>query len=304
MKIYRPVLSDSLYQGFGENLACVKVDSQNQPLRPFEVIPGTFIGICPPESTKFYPAIGMLGHNGWDNAAYHGEPIYFPVVEDTAWKAYNEVDADGGIGVNVYAQTPIAFNTIPQHTQGSFRMIEHQYETLGGKLFPLFKFWHLLRSNVKDGDIVKAGDLIGYADTTGASSGDHLHWSMKIHGGSVQGYGLTIDSDNGYTGAMDHRAYYENRFILDIAKPTFKFNKVLKRGMYDSDVGILQSILVKYGYMKPIKAEESGFYGPKTQGAVLAFQIGEKLPLSWYERNIMAGNTVGPKTIARLNELL
>lgn len=303
MKIYRPVLTDRKTQGFGENLACVKADGNGTPLRPFQVVPGLFPGTCPVGSTKFYPAIGLKGHNGWDNVLYHGEPIYFPVVFDDPQprlQVINEVDADGGIGVNVYCLDPIPFSSIPVHEPGSLKMIERQYAELGGKLYPMWKFWHCLSTVVADHGFIKPGQMIAYGDTTGASSGDHLHWCMKIHTGN----GFSIDSDNGYTGAFDHLPYYENKFVLDVLKPPpFQFTKTLSRGTYDPDVSVLQAFLVRNHYMEPIKAEETGYYGPKTQSAVFAFQL-ENIELSYYERYVMRGSTVGPKTIAVLNKKL
>lgn len=46
-------------------------------------------------------------------------------------------------------------------------------------------FMHLSRINVKEGDIVKAGQLIGAIGSTGASTGPHLHWGLYVHGQSV-----------------------------------------------------------------------------------------------------------------------
>lgn len=46
-------------------------------------------------------------------------------------------------------------------------------------------FMHLSRINVKEGDVVKPGQLIGAVGTTGASTGPHLHWGLYVHGVSV-----------------------------------------------------------------------------------------------------------------------
>ncbi len=46
-------------------------------------------------------------------------------------------------------------------------------------------FLHLNRINVKEGDFVKAGQLIGTVGSTGASTGPHLHWGLYVHGESV-----------------------------------------------------------------------------------------------------------------------
>ncbi|MBD2595537.1 M23 family metallopeptidase [Nostoc spongiaeforme FACHB-130] len=46
-------------------------------------------------------------------------------------------------------------------------------------------FLHLSRINVKEGDFVKAGQLIGAVGSTGASTGPHLHWGLYVNGQSV-----------------------------------------------------------------------------------------------------------------------
>jgi murein DD-endopeptidase MepM/ murein hydrolase activator NlpD len=46
-------------------------------------------------------------------------------------------------------------------------------------------FMHLSRINVKEGDIVKAGQLIGAVGSTGASTGPHLHWGLYVNGQSI-----------------------------------------------------------------------------------------------------------------------
>jgi len=44
---------------------------------------------------------------------------------------------------------------------------------------------HLSRIDVKEGDLVKAGQRIGAVGSTGASTGPHLHWGLYVHGLSV-----------------------------------------------------------------------------------------------------------------------
>ncbi len=46
-------------------------------------------------------------------------------------------------------------------------------------------FMHLSRINVKEGDMVQPGQLIGAVGATGASTGPHLHWGLYVNGKSV-----------------------------------------------------------------------------------------------------------------------
>ncbi|NES04608.1 MAG: M23 family metallopeptidase [Okeania sp. SIO2F4] len=46
-------------------------------------------------------------------------------------------------------------------------------------------FIHLSRINVREGDMVKAGEQIGAVGSTGASTGPHLHWGLYVHGQAV-----------------------------------------------------------------------------------------------------------------------
>ncbi|MEM1172132.1 MAG: M23 family metallopeptidase [Cyanobacteria bacterium P01_H01_bin.35] len=46
-------------------------------------------------------------------------------------------------------------------------------------------FIHLSRIDVKEGEMVEAGQQIGTVGSTGASTGPHLHWGLYVHGQAV-----------------------------------------------------------------------------------------------------------------------
>ncbi|TVQ21182.1 MAG: M23 family peptidase [Leptolyngbya sp. DLM2.Bin15] len=46
-------------------------------------------------------------------------------------------------------------------------------------------FLHLNRIDVREGDRVEAGQVIGTVGNTGISTGPHLHWGLYVHGRSV-----------------------------------------------------------------------------------------------------------------------
>jgi len=195
MKIYRPISTNYLTQGFGQEMAMVKVDNNGNPYRPFIVksIPSSGI---PTGWAGFYTTtLGMKGHNGEDWMSWNGEPCYFPVkLDNIKWFAQNEIDRDGGIGVDIISDRVI---TIDGYTG-----------------YIKFRFWHLKESRVIDGQEIKLGDLIALCDSTGASSGHHLHWSLK----KCDKNGVSLYKGNGYYGASDFREWFENVFILDYFK--------------------------------------------------------------------------------------
>ena len=197
INLYRAVKSSHLNQPFGFNLSWAKLWSDGLPLRPFVIASGP---TCPQGYAPFYQLIGMKGHNGDDWMAYHGEPVYFGAMDGNAHPlnavCYTEVDPDGGIGVDLIFQDP--------DTQALYQLKE----------------WHLMQVNVHDGEIIKSGDCIGLADSTGASSGDHLHEGFKpLNSDKLEDKKYP---DNGYTGAVDPRLepnvrdYRGSSFILDI----------------------------------------------------------------------------------------
>ena|SRR3990167_4403403 len=226
MKIYRAIKNNVRSQRFGESRSCVKFNSSGQVIRPFDVITKTTF-TCPIGYVDFYSEVlRMKGHNGEDWATYYGDPIYFNIEANTRWWARTEVDPDGGVGLDVISVDPIPFTREELPKEMTTHSLSY-WENQDGKLHIMARFWHLKDVNLSGKPLVqvgtfadgmpqmkpeiKFGDLIAFADNTGASSGNHLHFATKF----VAKNGMTIGNDNGYTGAVDLTKFFENSFVGD-----------------------------------------------------------------------------------------
>lgn len=84
------------------------------------------------------------------------------------------------------------------------------------------RYAHQKYLNVKVGDNVKKGDILGYMGTTGNSTGNHVHFEVRINGSTVNPYdyvfnGKTIDCNTDYTGVITYQAY-TNRWLPEVNK--------------------------------------------------------------------------------------
>ena len=144
---------------------------------------------------------GVVGHNGIDFNTGHGQPVY---ASHDGLASY-QVDGGGGHGVVIVTDT--------------------EFDYLSGKAYFKSIYWHLA-DGLKEPKFaspiahitgfipVKAGQIIGYADNTGASTGDHLHFGLKPVRHEGAGVYSNIESNNGYLGAIDPMPYFQNVQIL------------------------------------------------------------------------------------------
>ncbi len=157
------------------------------------------------EPGQLYTSQGMLGHNGLDSFAQHGTPVY--ATHDGL--ASFQIDAGGGHGVVIITD---------QEFEG-VDTISSYWKTI---------YWHLC-DGLKEPQYaspfqgktgftkVSNGDLIGYADNTGASSGDHLHFGLKpVAKGENWGTWYNVQQTNGYLGAVDPTPYFDGSTPLQI----------------------------------------------------------------------------------------
>lgn len=164
--IYQPVKPFFISQWFAENKACVTTDGTNKVI--------TCDGLKPPPGYK--SLYGSQGHTGLDLPTKHGQEVY--------------AAAEG-----------IVYFVDTQPRSGLDVRIEHNIQGLRFRTI----YEHLMGYQVKVGQKVSVGQLIGWADNTGYSSGDHLHFQMELWNGT------------GWD-KVDPLLYMEKSFALDILK--------------------------------------------------------------------------------------
>lgn len=97
---------------------------------------------------RYHPILKVLrAHTGVDITAPRGTPVYA-----TADGVISRENAGSGYGVNIVINHGFSYKTI---------------------------YAHLSKKNVKPGQKVKRGQLIGYVGNTGLSSGPHLHYEVR-----------------------------------------------------------------------------------------------------------------------------
>ncbi len=170
------------------------------PIKPFAI--NQVFGANPDYYARFKDRFGNpeKGHMGVDLRAPHGTPVYASVDG----LVHYEKDAHGGEGMVIhtskynYKGLVATFNVIHFHLIGGSDPAYPSPIPLDGKEYP-----------------VKAGDLIGYTDNTGApfeSSGDHLHIGLV----PFDEQGNTIDPGNGFNGCIDPTSYFTGFYAQDI----------------------------------------------------------------------------------------
>lgn len=228
---------------------------------------------------EVYGQFGLKGHNGLDMKAIHGQSV-FAAHDGTC---YPEIDTGGGNGVVLRTLMPFDYEGSPSY-----------FKTI---------YWHLIKANavVKTGQKVQAGDLLGYADNTGFSTGNHLHFGLKPEKWNETSWSwYNVKQTNGYYGAIDPTHYFNGLYALDIPRGHF-FGRIINYGDNSFEVYELQKVLRTQGFF-PVTHPVTAYYGDVTRQAVLAFQVHYKVaPLA--ELNRLQGKRVGIQTLAKLNSL-
>jgi hypothetical protein len=106
------------------------------------------------ENPQIYKKWGFPGHNGVDYGIPNGTPIKAAIGGTVAMVGFE----NGGYG--------------------NYVKLSHSDD---GKSFYTY-YAHLANAAVTAGQKIKVGTVIGYSNNTGASTGPHLHFGLKIDG--------------------------------------------------------------------------------------------------------------------------
>jgi len=183
LQLYRPLKQLQISQNFGENNICIKMDGTGS------VIPRTGAN-CLDGYESVYKHFGMKGHNGLDLPARDWEPVFISLEG-----VVTEIETERNRGLGIAVTSEQKYEWIDAFSQSS------------GENRIKVRYWHKAGINVKMGDRVKVGNVGGWADNTGISTGSHLHWEIK----PVSDDGLiNVLQNNGMYGAIDPLVYLQN----------------------------------------------------------------------------------------------
>lgn len=195
LQLFYPTKPYFIGQSFGENRGCIE-DKPGVPYGQRKVIGKADGAVCPAGYVDLYASLGMKGHNGYDCYAQRWQPVY-AAVDGTVVEV--ETEPERGLGVGVLTDEKFSMDEFGEH-------------------FFKKRDWHFIALEVKLNQKVKAGDLLGYADSTGISGGDHNHDEGKPVEKRPDGTYYNVFQDNGYYGAIPHAKFYTGYAAQDIHK--------------------------------------------------------------------------------------
>lgn len=199
LELFYPTKPYIVGQKFGESNACVDIETKKKVLTKTN-------GTCPVGYTSLYETFGMKGHNGLDSVAHDGSPVYCAqdgIVQEV------ETEPERGLGIGII-------------TDEKYNLGEY------GEHYVKIRYWHLKGFNCVLGDKVSVGQVIGWADNTGFSSGTHLHFEIKPVEKDNQGNWYNTEQTIGYFGAIDPAPFWNNTYSSDWKVISYMINFIIK----------------------------------------------------------------------------
>ncbi len=245
-------------QKFGDNNLCIRISDNHIQGKPLTGCPAGYVSL-------YDEWAGMRGHNALDIACVMGELVYAShdgVITEI------ETEMSRGYGLAITSND--------------------KYELEGGEYKIKTRYWHLLGWCVKMEQKVKAGEVIGVGDSTGISSGSHLHFELK----PLKDDGTNLLQDNKMYGAIDPELFIEKEYLIP------PITKDLYFGQKDQEVVYLKRKLNKLGYLSGVNY--TNYFGIYTKEAVINFQKTNNL---YWAYLIYKGKKVGASSRIKLNSL-
>lgn len=168
------------------------------------VVSGADDNTCPVGYEKLYPKFGMRGHNGLDLMA--GEQYVYAAADGVVVEI--QMVPARGLGVGVL-------------TNEQFDLNEH------GRHFAKVRYWHLKTILVSAGQSIKIGDIIGISDSTGYSSGNHLHFEVQPMDKDSGGHPYIPNLPYTIAGAIDPEPYFVGFYADEQAKVISTYQKLI-----------------------------------------------------------------------------
>lgn len=147
-----------------------------------------------------YLQLKLKGHNGIDFYALRGAKVY---ASHDGILTNEPVDSYGGHGATIVSSQGFDY----KNSRAFFKTI----------------YWHFLPIVVRKDGPVKVGDLIGYANNTGFTTGDHLHFGLKVLDEDYK----NIEQNNGYLGAIDPSPYFNGFYSQDQEQVLSLYRRVI-----------------------------------------------------------------------------
>lgn len=191
LRLYYPVRPFRVNQAWGDNLPCVQNFGESNQV----IVTGKDNVTCPVGFEKLYPNFGMSGHNGMDLAAGI-QPVYAAcsgtVIEKQTVPAR-------GLGLGILADTKTDFGVC-------------------GERYAKLRYWHLKSFAKEVGDHVDVGDIIGISDSTGYSSGNHLHFELNLMDKDAGGHPSPYYHGSMIAGSIDAAPYFTGVYADEFSK--------------------------------------------------------------------------------------
>jgi murein DD-endopeptidase MepM/ murein hydrolase activator NlpD len=116
------------------------------------------------------PAEGPITSQFGTRRSYNGGPA-------TSYHEGIDYDAPPGASVLAANEGQVALAE-PLSVRGKAVIIDHGLGIHSG-------YYHLSDINVREGQLVKKGDVVGKVGDTGLATGPHLHWEIRVNGINV-----------------------------------------------------------------------------------------------------------------------